>query len=180
MNDKTPLQGTILDRSPQELEPHVVRNAELVEAALSRGHLGLLRKLFPDEAERVVRAHELAELRTGFDYRRRALHMAVETRLQAVEEMCNHVLVTGKSEIRRQRQEFFAEQSLKLQSAMNAHAEQFNKELERRLGHLAGLRSEYLREKEEERLLKAVDRFHDMLEELAQEFVSIIHEGVDG
>jgi len=63
-----------------------------------------------------VRAHDLAQLRTGFEYRRRALQMAVETKLQAVEEMCNHLLVTGKSETPARTAEFFAAQSLKLQN----------------------------------------------------------------
>ncbi len=105
--------------------------------------------------------------------------MAVETKLQAVEEMCNHLLVTGKSEIRRERQEFFAGQSLKLQVAMDECAEAFNRQIDGRFQRLDTLRHEYLRRKEEERLLKAVEQFHAMLDELAAEFVAIIHEGVN-
>jgi hypothetical protein len=168
----------LLDREPRELAPHVAQNTELVEATLADVHASVLRRLFPGELERAVRTHDLAQLRTGFEYRRRALQMAVETKLQAVEEMCNHLLVTGKSEIRRERQEFFAAQSLKLQTAMDDCAETFNRQLESRFERLQGMRHEYLRRKEEERLLRAVDNFHAMLEELATEFTSIIHEGV--
>lgn len=168
----------ILDREPRELAPHVAQNAELVEAAVAKTHANLLRRLFPGELEQTVREHELEQVKIGFDYRRRALQMAVETKLQAVEEMCNHLLVTGKSEIRRERQEFFAAQSLKLQAAMDDCAEAFNRQLEQRFERLAGLRHEYLRRKEEERLLQSVDHFHALLDELIQEFGGIIHEGV--
>lgn len=180
MNDnKLVAEGSILDREPRELTPHVTQNAELVDHTLTRAHDNLIRRLFPGELERVVHVHELEQIKTGFDYRQRILHMAVETKLQAVEEMCNHLLVTGKSEIRRERQEFFAEQSLKLQVAMDECADAFNQQIDGRFQRLASVQHEYLRHKEEERLLKGVDQFHAMLDELATEFASIIHEGIN-
>ena len=179
MNDSKPsTEHSILDREPRELTPHVAQNAELVDHTLTRAHANLLRRLFPGELERLVHDHELEQVKTGFDYRRRLLHMAVETKLQAVEEMCNHLLVTGKSEIRRERQEFFAGQTLKLQIAMDECADAFSRQIDGRFQRLGSLQNEYLRRKEEERLLKAVDQFHTMLDELATEFASIIHEGI--
>ena len=168
----------ILDREPDALQPHMASNSALVAQTVSRTHQGFIARLFPGEIDRVVEAHELQQLQTGFEYRRRALKMAVETKLQAVEEMCNHVLVTGKSEIRRKRQEFFAEQKLKLQETMNECAERFHTEMGRRFDALPSLRNEYLRGREEQRLLRAVDQFHDMLDQLGQEFLDIIREGV--
>ncbi|MBE2294542.1 MAG: hypothetical protein IAF00_06300 [Phycisphaerales bacterium] len=178
MNDIPNTERSLLDREPCELAPHVTRNTELVDHTLSRAHNNLLRRLFPGELERVVYDHELEQIKTGFDYRQRLLHMAVETKLQAVEEMCNHLLVTGKSEIRRERQEFFAGQSLKLQAAMDECTDTFNQQIDGRFQRLDNLRNDYLRHKEEDRLLKAVEQFHAMLEELAAEFVAIIHEGI--
>jgi hypothetical protein len=168
----------ILDREPEALQPHMESNTALVAKTLSRTSHGLLMRLFPREADQLVQSHELAQLQTGFEYRRRALQMAVETKLQAVEEMCNHVLVTGKSEIRRKRQEFFAEQKLKLQESMNAYAERFHAEMERRFDAMEAMRNEHVRGREEQRLLRAVDEFHDMLEQLGREFLDIIREGV--
>ena len=95
-----------------------------------------------------------------------------------IEELCNHVLVTGKSEIRRQRQEFFAEQRLRLEQAMNDCADRFNAEMERRLETLSRYQHPHLRQREEERLLKTIDQFQDMLEQLGREFMDIIQEGV--
>jgi len=179
MNDSKPItEDSILDREPRELTPHITRNAELVDHTLTRAHANVLRRLFPGELERIVHTHELEQIKTGFDYRRRIVQMAVETKLQAVEEMCNHLLVTGKSEIRRERQEFFAGQSLKLQAAMDECADAFNQQIDNRFQRLDNLRHEYLRRKEEERLLKAVEQFHEMLDELGSEFVAIIHEGI--
>lgn len=168
----------ILEREPQALQPHMEHNTTLVTDVMRRGHERLLSRLFPGEVDQALRAHELDQIKTGFEYRRRALRMAVETKLQAVEEMCNQVLVTGKGEIRRKRQEFFAEQKLKLQESMNAYTERFHTEMEGRFKALEGLRNEHLKSREEQRLLRAVDEFHDMLEQLGAEFLAIIHEGV--
>jgi hypothetical protein len=168
----------ILEREPEALAPHMECNSALVAKTLSRVNHGFLARLFPGELDQVVQAHEVEQLQAGFEYRRRALRMAVETKLQAVEEMCNHVLVTGKSEIRRKRQEFFAEQKLKLEESMNACAERFQAETERRLSALAAIPNDHLRGREEQRLLRAVDDFYDMLDQLGREFLDIIREGV--
>lgn len=176
--DRTSPQSQLLDKDVDLIKAHVAENAVLVESALAKTDRSLFHRLFPTEAGQVIRRHEIESLKTGFDYRSRALRMAVESRLQAIEEMCNHVLVTGKSEIRRQRQEFFAEQRLRLERAMNDCAERFNAEMERRLTALARYQHPYLRQREAERLLKGIDQFQAMLEQLGQEFMDIIQEGV--
>ncbi len=163
---------------PEILRAPVADNSALVDSALAAHRQNFLLRLFPNDQERAVRGHELDQIKAGFEFRRRALQMAVETKLQAMEEMCNHVLVTGKSEIRRQRQEFFAEQQLKLQTAMDQHAERFNTRLERRLAELQRYQNPQLRQREEQRLLRALDQFHEMIEQLSQDFMAIIHEGV--
>ena len=179
MSTDQPLNNTpIIEREPESLAPHMDQNRMLVNRAMQREQDNFIARLFPSDSERQVRRHELQQLQVGFDYRRRALHLAVETKLQAIEESCNHVLVTGKAEIRRQRQEFFAEEKLKLQQSMNQVIDRFHTEMERRFDTLGKLRHEVLREREEQRLLQAVDRFHAMLDELEDGFVSIIHEGV--
>ena len=177
--EDTPLNATpILEREPKALAPHMANNSAFVDKAMHRGNAHLLARLFPGETERSLRQYELEQLKTGFEYRQRALRMAVETKLQAVEEMCNQVLVTGKGEIRRQRQEFFAEQKLRLQESMNACTERFHAEMERRFDAMAKIRIDHIRDREEQRLMRAVDEFHDMLEQLGADFLAIIHEGV--
>jgi hypothetical protein len=79
-SDGTP----IIDREPKALAPHLDQNRMLVARAMQRDQEQFLLRLFPNEAEREVRRHELDQIKVGFDYRRRALHLAVETKLQAI------------------------------------------------------------------------------------------------
>jgi len=69
----------ILEREPESLQPHMASNSTLVAKTLDRPSHGLLTRLFPGDVDRIVQGHELAQLQTGFEYRRRALQMAVET-----------------------------------------------------------------------------------------------------
>jgi len=179
MKDEISLQAreaNILEREPESLQPHMHSNSTLVTQTLERTNNGVLARLFPGELERTVTTHELAQVQTGIEFRRRALQMAVETKLQSIEEMCNHTLVTGKSEIRRKRHEFFAEQTLKLQATMDACADQFSEEVERRFERLESLHNERLRGLEQARLERAVDGFYGMLDQLGEEFLGIIRE----
>lgn len=153
-------------------------NACKVDAAITRHHSRLLARLLPDGIGRKVQEHALIELEVGFDYRRRALQMAVESKLQAVEEMCNHVLMTGKSEVRRKRQEFFANQRLLLQQTLDDLAQRFNADMEKRLFALDRMNHPTLREREARRLENAIDEFHATLERLTQDFLGIVEEGV--
>lgn len=153
-------------------------NTQLIRTAADKPSNRLLQRLFPNASQRMARESELKELETGFEFRQRALRMAIESRLQAIEEACNHVLVTGKSEIRRERQEFFAEQVHKLAGKMHEYAERFNLEIDGRLGALDKYENEAIRKREEGRLYRQLDNFHAMLDEMAKEFENIIHEGV--
>jgi hypothetical protein len=163
---------------PESVRRQADAHERRVNAALQAHAGGWLGRLMPDRISREIREHELAELQTGFEYRRRALQMAIETKLQAVEEMCNHVLVTGKSEVRRRRQEVFAEQRLMLQQSLDQLADRFTVDMERRFDAVSGIRSEVLRCHEEKRLERAVEEFHATLDRLAEDFVAIIREGV--
>lgn len=190
MNDRTPSNARNLDDARLDAvlpasvaESEVIRceadgNDRQVEGAIARTHQRWLARLLPDDADRKVQSHELELLETGLDYRRRALRMAIDSKLQAIEEMCNHVLMTGKSEVRRKRQEFFAGQRLQLQSALDDLAERFNADMERRLGALERIGHPTLREREARRLENAIDEFHATLERLTADFLSIIEEGV--
>lgn len=140
----------------------------------SSGFLGL----FPNEEQKLSKEHHLKELEQGFHYRQDALKLAISTKLQSVEEMCNHVLVTGKGNIRRQRQEFFATERLALEQKLDSIIDLFNNDIEKRYGKLDEIKHPKLRELEENRLDKKVQSFHDMIDQLIGEFTNIINEGV--
>lgn len=164
--------------APRDLHREVDHNTALVDRTLAQQPSTLIARLFPHQSQQAIQEFQQAQLKTGFDYRKRALEMAVETKLQAVEELCNHLLVTGKSETRRRRQEFFAEQKLKLQQTMDNCADRFNQDMEQRFERLNGYQVTQVREREEQRLLTAIDQFHNMLDHMGREFMDIIQEGV--
>lgn len=176
MNDHRFNSGRTMDADyTHEAATHLHEAEQSVALARSKG---LLRRLLPTATDREIAAHEGELLRAGFEYRRRVVQMAVEVRMQAIEEACNHALVTGKASIRRERQEFFGQELLRLRRRMDEYAELFNREVDGRLSALGQYRNEHLRRNEEERLLRSVEQFHALLDRLAEEFVAIINEGV--
>lgn len=154
-------------------------NEALVSQAMEQNTGGWLHRILPDNRRRLTLGAERDELAAGFEYRRKSLQLAVDSKLQAVEEACNHVLVTGKSEIRRERQEFFADQVSRLAMSMHNYAEAFNTEIDQRLMEIERkYQTEIIREKERQRLIRQIEDFHIVLEEMATEFQQIINEGV--
>lgn len=130
------------------------------------------------EQRKVVQGNVIDELRQGFKYRQQALSMALDTRLQAMEEHCNHVLVTGKAQYRRERNSFFANQLVELQQQMDALAEKFNHGVDQRLQKLDSYQSSHLQHREQERLEKSIDDFMDTLDALMDDFKAIFHSQV--
>lgn len=131
------------------------------------------------EQRKVVQENVVTELRQGFDYRRQALRMALETRLQAMEEHCNHVLVTGKAEYRRERNSFFAAQLVNLQRQMDDLADKFNHDVDQRLSKLDSYKSDHLRNREQARLEKSIDDFMDTVDALMDNFKAIFNTQVN-
>jgi hypothetical protein len=165
-------------KEPAVLKPIVDESDRRVEKALNHHTDSIVQRIFPTDASRAAAEFKLVELNSGVEYRKQALSLAVDTRIQAIEEMCNHVLVTGKAEIRRERQEFFAEQRMALEEKLNPMIDRYLRGMEERYAKLAELKPQRLRDREEKRLNTSLDEFMDLIEELLSEFTSIIHEGV--
>ena len=85
----------------EDLPGEATRRSQDVERqvglALRRHTESVLPALINRQEHLLVREHLAAELALGFEDRRAALEMVLESRLQTVREACNHVLVTGKS-----------------------------------------------------------------------------------
>lgn len=174
--NKTPARSIISDQD--SVQNQMMDNRQLVDRAMDKTH-GALGALFADHRERVVvREYEMEQLKAGFEYRRRALALAVEARLAQFEEACNDQLRKGKSEVRRSRQEFFAEQKLLLQTRLDEYAAKFLQHLEQRLNALEQVSNQHLRAREEARLYRAYEQFQDTLEGLTEEFAEIVNEGI--
>lgn len=135
--------------------------------------------LFNSEEYKQVQAHRVAELSQGFEQRRQALSMILETRLHSIREACNHILVTGKTHLRQQRIEYFGEIFRQVEQRMSKLADEFLSDMDARMQKLEGYTSEVIRKREQQRLEKSVDDFLTTLDCLMDEFRSIIHENIE-
>lgn len=128
---------------------------------------------------KVVHRLALSELEQGLEYRHQAVRMALETRLQAMEEHCNHVLVTGKTQYRQERNSFFMDEMVKLQSRMDELADQFNESVDKRLERAQNYSSDYLKARQQERLEKSIDDFMETLDLLIDDFKAIFQSKIN-
>ncbi|MBK8640374.1 MAG: hypothetical protein IPN92_19575 [Chromatiaceae bacterium] len=167
--DKLPAEAT---RRGNELEHQV-------GTALRRHTEALLPALLNRAEHRQVREHVARELALGFEHRRAALGMAMESRLQSIREACNHVLVTGKTHLRQQRITYFGEVYRDLEGRMQQLADTYLTEADARYQRLAEIHSEHLRNREAARQEKSAADFLDTLDRLMDEFRSIISENID-
>ena len=128
---------------------------------------------------KLVQHHVLEELTQGFEHRRKALYMVLETKLHSVQEACNHVLVTGKTHLRQQRLEYFGEVFRQVEQRLNNLADDFLKDMDKRIEALKDFKSDAIRQREKQRLEKSVNDFLDTIDQLMDEFRSIISEHIN-
>lgn len=171
--------GTDLETLPVEATRRG-QDCELqVQEALRRHRESVLPALFERREHQQVRAHLADELALGFEHRRQALSMALESRLQSIREACNHVLVTGKTHLRQQRIEYFGEVYRQLEQRMSRLTDEYLAEADRRFARLEAIQNEHLRRREQQRQEKAADDFLDTMDQLMDEFRAILSEHVD-
>lgn len=134
---------------------------------------------FNTRQRKAVQAHLIEELAQGFEHRRKALDMALETRLHSIREACNHVLVTGKTHLRQQRIEYFGDVYRDVEQRMNKLADEFLTDMDQRFEHMKTYKSEVIRQREHQRLDRSVEHFIETLDVLMTEFRNIINEHID-
>lgn len=177
MNDHIK-HGSLTQSLPLDTNPVGRNHEQLIIRAIER-YADPPSFLMDRQRGKLVQGNILVELKQGFEYRQQALQMALETRLQAMEEHCNHVLVTGKAQYRRERNSFFADQLVELQRQMDELADKFNHAVDERLNRLDSYQSEHLKRREQERLEKSIDDFMDMIDALMENFKSIFNSQVN-
>lgn len=127
---------------------------------------------------KLVQTHMIQELSQGFEHRRQALNMVLETKLHSIREACNHVLVTGKTHLRQQRLEYFGEVFSQVEQRMNGLADEFLIDMDARFEKLESFKNETIKRRERQRLEKSVDDFLGTIDQLMDEFRSIISEHI--
>jgi hypothetical protein len=179
MTDQPDVKMNEIDNLPEEATRRGEHSEQQVAHALQRYRSPTIPVLFNRKERKLVQDELVAELAQGFEHHRKAIGMALETRLHSIREACNHVLVTGKTHLRQQRLEYFGEVLRQVEKRMADLSEDFMQDTDERLEQLGKYRSEAIREREKARLEKSVDNFLETLDSLMEEFRNIINEHID-
>lgn len=153
-------------------------NEVRVQQALARHNGRFTTLLSGSEERKMVQDNLMGELSKGFEHRRNALGMVLESRLHSIREACNHILVTGKTHLRQQRLEYFGQVYRKVEVSMSTLSDQFLQDMDERFKRLDQFSSDSIRQREQARLEKSVDDFLTTLDSLMDEFRNIIHENI--
>ena len=167
-----------LDNLPQEAIKTGENNERQVLHAIKQHNQAPFPILNRGE-RKLVQKHMMEELSQGFEHRKQALGMALETRLHSIREACNHVLVTGKTHLRQQRLEYFGDVFRQVEQRMNLLADNYLNEMDDRFERLKHYKTDAIKKREKVRLEKSVSDFLDTLDQLMDEFRSIISENIE-
>ncbi|BBO79924.1 hypothetical protein DSCO28_04900 [Desulfosarcina ovata subsp. sediminis] len=164
---------------PDEAEERVSENECMVQKAVSRHQEAFIPTVFNRKERKLVRNQLMAELEQGFEHRRKALDLVLETRLHSIREACNHLLVRGKTQLRQQRTAYFSRVYEQVAQDIDQLSTRFLSDIDLRFQKLEQYKTDYVREREKKRLEKSVDDFLDTLDQLMDEFRHIAQENVD-
>jgi hypothetical protein len=168
-----------IEQMPKEATRRGNESEQQIASALARHQESGIAMMFNRKERKLVQDELVLELAQGFEHRRKAISMSLETRLHSIREACNHVLVTGKTHLRQQRIEYFGDVLRQVEQRMNALADDFLSDADQRFQRLDDYKSDDLKNRERLRLNKSVDDFLNTLDRLMDEFTSIINEHID-
>ena len=179
MNEHHPTAAEHLENLPEQATRRGEENEHMVLTAMDRHNFNGIPMIFNRKERKLVRQHLMGELEKGFEHRRQALSLVLETRLHSIREACNHVLVTGKTALRQQRIEYFGKVYRQVANELDRLSTQFLTDVDERFDQLERYKAKCIREREQKRLEKSVDDFLDTLDQLMGEFRHIVNENVD-
>ena len=175
-----------MDEARYQNEPHtdvvskvVMIDKKAEELALQGGpREGFINKLFPSTIEREKVKHELKLSATENEFREKALKIAREAQLLAIEEMYNDFLAKGKTSIRRERAGYILEQKVILERKIIELSDEFNQAIIEAYEKADKIKINFLREQYLEELNGSIESFHSLGKQLKDQFQNIINEGV--
>ena len=169
-----------IDNLPAEASQRGEDSEQRVIDAMERyGNSSVMPLILNRKQRKLVQEELIEELSQGFELRRKAIGMALETRLHSIREACNHVLVTGKTQLRQQRLEYFGDILRQVEQRMNELAEKFLLDMDERFNKLDQYNNDIIRDREKIRLEKSIEDFLNTLDCLIGEFRNIINEHID-
>ena len=153
-------------------------NQRLVVHALDKHRKSTLPP-WPDwTSHRLIRGHLRKELEKGFEFRLKKLSLELDSALHQVREESNHLLVMGKAHLRKEQMDFFATSYNDIMERFNRLSDRFLAGLDSRFERLEKYKNPVIRKKEEQRINRAVETFVTTLDQLVEDFRSIITERV--
>ncbi len=179
MTTQTDTNQHEIDNLPAEATRRGEDSEQQVTNAMKRHNQPVFPLFFNRKERNLVQDELVAELTQGFEHRRKAIGMALETRLHSIREACNHVLVTGKTHLRQQRLEYFGDVLRQVEKRMSKLADDFLTDADQRFERLEQYKSDEIRKREKQRLEKSIDNFLNTLDRLMDEFSNIINEHID-
>ncbi len=166
----------------EALQREAEQRSALVERqtdqAMGRGAGMPLRLLMSPQNRQQIRNALTRELSMGFDYRREAIAMALEMRLQSFREACNQVLIDGKTRLRQQRLEYFTRTYAEVEKHVDRLTEDFLNDLDKRFERISRFKTESVRVREQQRLERRMDDYLDTFEKLMANFAGILSEQI--
>ncbi|QTA81763.1 Uncharacterized protein dnl_41120 [Desulfonema limicola] len=138
-----------------------------------------LKKLFPDKDQREAAEHELRLSHTEFNFRERALEIARNAQLRAIEEMYNDYLVRGKIPIRRERSEFILEQKKMLENRLMQLVNEFENSLVAEYERAENISIPSLKNRKFDMLEKTIENYYELIDKLRDHFREILDQGVE-
>ncbi len=148
------------------------------DQVISRGSGLAMPFLISSEERKKIRQAALAEMEKGFAYRQKNIEMALDLRLQSFREVCNQILVHGKTALRQERVEYYSQTYAQVERHIEELTREFMQDMDERFENIARFKTERLRERETRRLEKTLDSFLDTCDRLMTQFASILNEEI--
>lgn len=139
----------------------------------------LWQKMFPGQLQKEFAVHELAQARTEFEFREKALKIARQSQIQAISEMYQDYLIRGKIPIRRERAEFVITQKIMLENRVTSLSLEFEANMVKHYELAEKIQIPSMKSLKFEMLDKTIENFFDLINELRENFRAILDEGVE-
>jgi hypothetical protein len=180
-------KGTNLDRPRQGAEvslaergsESLARDDQAFGVRLTDRKQGLLRRLWPNEADKKIQEYEATMVTQAADAKVEGYRMYLEFQRQAIKEALDGVLHQGKVRSRKDQAEFFEFHSQDLQRKINDSTGEYFRDMDHRLAELerSNMRPD-LKARMERMLTQRIDEFEATITLLMGKFASIPEEGV--
>ncbi len=158
----------------------VFDNNQSIQDTMTQADAIIQRKrgLFPSKFKRVLNDHELTIAVKRLETMENTYSLVVKTQLHAMQEMFNSYLETGKAINRRERAEFFASQLQQLELEVHQITDNFIEDIQSQFLKKQKITIQYLKQKEEIRLINSIDRYFETADQLLIRFQNILNEGL--